>query len=99
MASLKFKGDITLDQVFNQHKSTIYDRLVEEIKLVYEDSSINEITVIHIELNSVEYSINLTRNKFISGLESAISFYENVEEYEKCQICLNIITQLKKENK
>jgi hypothetical protein len=54
--------------------------------------------VIKISINESEYTINLSRDKFISGLEGAISFYEACEEYEKCAECLKIINTLKKNN-
>jgi hypothetical protein len=54
--------------------------------------------VIKISINESEYTINLSRDKFVSGLEGAISFYESCEEYEKCADCLKIITALKKNN-
>jgi hypothetical protein len=56
------------------------------------------VTVIKISINESEYTINLSRDKFVSGLEGAISFYESCEEYEKCADCLKIITALKKNN-
>lgn len=97
MTSLKFKGDITLDEVFSRHRITIYDKLVQAIRGSYENEKIDEIKVINIEINNVEYSINLAKNKFISGLENAISFYEQIEEYEKCNGCLEIIKKIKEE--
>lgn len=95
MTSLKFSGDVTLDDVFNQNKITIYDNVLKAISEAYRDTSIDEVKVITIEINQVEYSINLARSKFISSLENAIHFYEKLEFYEKCQACLDIITKLK----
>jgi len=99
MTSLKFNGEISLESVFSQHKHLIYDRVVDEILNNYKDPAVSEIHVIKIVINNVENSINLSREKFVSGLESAIEYYLELEEYEKCQICANIIKelQLKKE--
>ncbi len=96
MKILKFQGDIGLDDVFNRHKIEIYDNLLQSIKNHYLDENHSEVTVIKISINESEYTINLSRDKFISGLEGAISFYESCEEYEKCAECLKIITALKK---
>lgn len=96
MKILKFQGDIGLDDVFNRHKIEIYDNLLQSIKNHYLDENHSEVTVIKISINDSEYTINLSRDKFISGLEGAISFYESCEEYEKCAECLKIITALKK---
>jgi hypothetical protein len=98
MKILKFQGDIGLDEVFNRHKIEIYDNLLQSIKNHYLDKGHSEVTVIKISINESEYTINLSRDKFISGLEGAISFYEACEEYEKCAECLKIITALKKNN-
>lgn len=98
MKILKFQGDIGLDDVFNRHKIEIYDNLLQSIKTHYLDENHSEVTVIKISINESDYTINLSRDKFISGLEGAISFYESCEEYEKCAECLKIITALKKNN-
>ena len=96
MKILKFQGDIGLDDVFNRHKIEIYDNLLHSIKSHYQDDNYSEVEVIKISINESEYTINLSRDKFISGLEGAIAFYESCEEYEKCAECLKIITALKK---
>jgi hypothetical protein len=96
MKILKFQGDIGLDDVFNRHKIEIYDNLLQSIKNHYQDNTYLEVEVIKISINESEYTINLSRDKFISGLEGAITFYESCEEYEKCADCLTIINALKK---
>jgi hypothetical protein len=96
MKTLRFSGDIGLDEVFTRHKIEIYDNLLKSIKENYQDSKHSEVTVVRISINSTDYTINLAREKFISGLEGAISFYEACEEYEKCAECLKIINALKK---
>jgi hypothetical protein len=96
MNILKFHGDIGLDQVFNHHKIEIYDNLLKSIKDNYQDSKKSEVAIVKISINETDYTITLSRNKFIKGLEGAISFYESCEEYEKCAECLNIINSIKK---
>jgi hypothetical protein len=96
MRTLKFQGDIELDEVFNSHKIEIYDNLLQSIKQNYSDESNSTITIVKISINETQYTIDLSRDKFISGLEGAINFYESLEEYEKCAECLAIITELKK---
>jgi hypothetical protein len=82
--------------VFNGNKIEIYDNLLNSIKSNYTNEKCNEITIVKISINETEYTINLARDKFISGLEGALSFYESCEEYEKCAECLAIINALKK---
>ena len=84
MKTLKFQGEIGLDDVFNRHKIEIYDNLLKSIKEHYLDLDNTEVTIVKISINSTDYTINLSREKFVSGLEGAISFYESCEEYEKC---------------
>lgn len=95
MKTLKFQGDIGLDDVFNQHKIEIYDNLLRSIGASYADGSQSEVTIVKISINNNEYTINLSREKFVKGLEGAISFYESCEEYEKCAECLKIINAIK----
>jgi hypothetical protein len=94
MTSLKFNGDITLDEIFSQHKLVIYDKIVESIFQNYKNKKIDEITVISIAINDFEYSVTLTREKFVTCLENAIIAYEKIEEYEKCKRCLDVINEL-----
>ena len=96
MTSLKFTGEVSLEEIYAQNKSIIYDSLFKSIKKSYKNKSVQEIEVIKISINDIEYSIKLNREKFISSLESIISFYEETEEYENCQTCLNMIDELKK---
>ena len=95
MTSLKFDGE-TLEEVFNLHQLTIYDNVIDAICANYKNKLINEIKIISIILNNIEYNINLSRSKYIGSLENAIFFYKKSEAYEKCQLCLNIINELKK---
>ncbi len=95
MRNLKFQGDIALDEVFNSHKIEIYDNILASIGDHYLDESLTEVTIVKISINEIEYTINLSRDKFISALGGAISFYESFEEYEKCAKCLKIINTLK----
>ena len=95
MPSLRFNGDISLEEIFSQHKAVIYDAVVKTIADNYHDPNKNEIEVLSIHLNGTDHIVNLSRSKFIDGLNSAISFYEEREEYEKCQKCLDIINQMK----
>lgn len=96
MKSLKFSGDITLEEVFNEHRALIYDSVVSSISENLSAPSQDAVPIICITINKVEYSINLDRDKFERSLDQAISFYEELEEYEKCQTCLDLKKQLKK---
>lgn len=94
MRKLNFSGDITIDQVFDQYKVEIYDNVVKSIKDSLKSEIQTEISVLMLAINGQEYSVSLTRDKFVKGLTGALLFYESIEEYEKCQECLNIINSL-----
>lgn len=96
MASLKFNGEITLDEVFSQNKIFIYDNVLTAIAKSYKNTKVDETDVVQISINEIEYSIKLSRDKYVGALEGAILFYEKTEDYEKCQQCLNIINELTK---
>lgn len=95
MPSLTFSGEVSLESVFSQHKKLIYDSVVEAIQKNYSDPTIESINVVNITINNVKNSVNLTRNNFVQGLERAIQYYVELEEYERCQMCLDIITEIK----
>jgi len=95
MKTLKFQGDITLDEVFNLHKRAIYENLIASIEESYQNLQNTDATIVKININDDLYTINLSQDKFISGLEKAIAFYEESEEYEKCAKCVSIISSIR----
>ena len=100
MRKLQFTGDVTIDQIFEDYKREIYDNVINSIQENYMNYEIDEINVVKISVQSKDYSINLTRDKFITSLNRCISFFEETEEYEKCQVCVDIITNIdNKKNK
>lgn len=96
MKSLNFSGEVTLEEVFNEHKALIYDSVVNSIKDHLFEAGDADVPIIRITINKIEYSINLGREKFERSLDQAIAFYEELEEYEKCQLCLDLKNEIKK---
>jgi hypothetical protein len=94
MRKLQFTGDMTIDQIFADYKREIYDSVIKSIQENYLESEIDEINVVKISIQSKDYSINLTRDKFIASLNRCITFFEQSEEYEKCQVCVNMIDNI-----
>jgi len=99
MRKLQFSGDVTVDQIFKDHKMEIYDSVLKSIKENYSLHEIDEINVVKITTGSKDYSINLTRDKFVSSLGRCIDFFESLEEYEKCQSCVDIISAIDERKK
>jgi hypothetical protein len=99
MPSLKFDGNITLEEIFVQHKTLVYDSVVQAIGSCYDDPLVEEVDILSISINGTDHTINLNRSKFIDALHNAIEFFQRREEYEKCQACLIMINEMKKESK
>ena len=96
MTKLKFTGDVSIHEILNENQLQIYDAMLESIRLIYHDDQVDSVHVIDICINDFNHSIKLSRPKFIKALGQALKSYEDIEAYEKCQECLNIINYLKK---
>lgn len=96
MRKLHFTGEITLDQIFQDYKMEIYDNILLTIQDNYKKDEISEINVVNITINGKEHVWNLTKDKIVTLLTRCIDFYKSpsLEQYEKCQICLDIINNL-----
>jgi len=101
MRKLNFTGEITIDQIFQDYKMEIYDNILASIQDNYTKDEISEINVVNITINGKEHIWKLTRDKVVTLLNRCIDFYKNpdLEEYEKCQTCVNIINNLSTNNK
>lgn len=96
MRKLQFSGEITIDEILQDYKIEIYDNILSSIKENYKKNEISDINVVNITINSKEHVWNLSKDSFILILNKCIDFYKSpdLEEYEKCQECLNIIKKL-----
>ena len=94
MEKLQFNGPLTIDQIFEDYKKEIYNVALKSIKENYKKIEIDEINVVKISTEIKDYSINLTRDKFIPTLNRCIEFFEPIEDYETCQECVNIINAI-----
>ena len=95
MKKIRSTGGETLDDIFKTHEEDIYNQVLYSIRENYKNPSNDNIGVISISTKDIDYSVNLNREKFVPSLEKCISFFELIEEYEKCQECVDIINQLK----
>ena len=93
MQQLRFNGDITLEQVFQDYRTEVYDNLVKAIAENLEEE-VDQVTVLVVGINNIDYTVNLTKDKFLTSLRSALAHYERLELYEKCQQCLDILNKL-----
>jgi hypothetical protein len=98
MKTLKYSGDISFDEVFTNNRWVIYESLIMAIDLNLAGDNRRVIDVITIDINKVEYNISLSSDRFISGLNSAIEYFKQFEEYEKCAKCLSLIKKIEGNN-
>lgn len=94
MKKLEFLGEITLEEIYEQNKELIYSSFITEIQKVANDLSIKRIEVMEFKKNGVKFAIDLKRDQFNSALNSAIDFFIEVESYEKCKECKDLINEL-----
>lgn len=92
MSTLVFTGDTTLENVYHTNAKEIYLFVVESIKHNLHLSSKEQIRVATIQLNDLEYHIDLPRHNFLEALKKAsLIFKENndnvlLEESESLQL-------------
>jgi hypothetical protein len=94
MTTLKFDTDIDINDVFKDYKKEIFKSVISSIKENCKNREINEINVVNISIKSKNYSINLTRDKFVNALNRCIDFFAELEMYEQCKDCVDIISIL-----
>lgn len=94
MKTIISTGEKTLDEVFESHKHEIYDQILTSIQENYSTKNPDPIQILKISTELVDYSVNLSRNKFIDSLNKCIEFFEPKEEYEKCQRCVDLISKI-----
>lgn len=97
--TIKISKDIPIDQILKEYEYEIFNSALDSMSKNYKNFDIEEINVINIQTESIDYNISLTRSKFKLWLNKCMSFFETLEEYEKCQICVNILSYLDQNNK
>lgn len=98
MSKLRFQGEFTVEKLFTQYKWEIYDNIIKSIKDNHDNPLINELEIVEITTGSTRYPIILSRERFIDSLNRCIEFFEELEEYERCQACVDIIKDINKHN-
>jgi hypothetical protein len=91
MAPLRNNEDGSSQSTFGRYKYAIFDKVVEAIEKSQNNPDLEEVEVMTIVIDGVEYTIHILRRDFVSSLEAAIALYEEAEDYEKCQRCFNLL--------
>ena len=99
MKNIHLNGDFEIEEIFESYRKEIYENILTSIKENYLNSEIKEVKVVKISTISKDYNINLSRDRFIDSLNKCIAFFEEIEYYELCQECVNIINDIKNKQK
>ena len=80
-----------------QNIDVVYSAVLESIEKKYLEKEVSEVRVLEILSGTEKNYVNLDKNDWVMILERALKYFEraDVEEYEKCARCLNIINHLK----
>lgn len=98
MSKLKFQGEFTVEKLFTQYKWEIYDNIIKSIRENHKNPLIQEVEIVEITTRDTRYPIILSRERFVDSLNKCIEFFEALEEYERCQACVDIINDINKYN-
>ena len=80
-------SDYSEISLMHETQKIVFDNLIEAIKFsIHKKKEYAEIFKV-----SEDNSVSLTRDSWISAIEKAIEFYADIEDYEKCKQCAEII--------
>lgn len=93
---LEILEHVPLDTALSENKNIVYDAILESIEKSYMEKPI-EIKVLELNIGGVSSSLTIEEKDYIPALKNALSYFEKpeVEQYEKCSRCINIINYLK----
>lgn len=83
--------EITLYEFLNQNQSKINDITLQAIRKCL-DSDLQHLDFMKIKPDGQVYTIK--RTSFKKFLQSALSYYESVEMYEKCSECVELLKEI-----
>jgi hypothetical protein len=94
MSELYTDGNLTIDDIFREHKKEIYLSAIDSIIESIDDTEISDINVVKINTQHREYHIRLSKDNFIAVLKSCIDFFEELELYETCKVAYDLILKI-----
>lgn len=97
--TIKFSEDMSIDQLLIDYEIELHNSVFNAIKENFKDTEKSEINVVNISMQTRNYTINVSREKFKRWLNQCKTFFEKREEYEKCQECVDMINNLKNNKK
>ena len=93
---LWFETHVEFQTAFAQNEHIIYERLYYGIKEIL-DYDIDEDYIILAYLNEDKFAFGSPREVWVDNLEGALSFFEEVENYEMCSKVVKLIKRVKDE--
>lgn len=76
------------------HKDFNRALFTEVVDAIKEGISNKKTTVTLFELDASGYIIDLEKENWVKSLESAVEYYQKLENYEMCALCMKLIKKL-----
>lgn len=84
------EGD-SLESIFKQHKDVVYNRIFDSIKFGI-NNNLKEVVIF--ELGDTSTYLDLMKEDWINSLNNCLFYFSEVEDYEKCLECQNLIKKI-----
>lgn len=81
------------------HKEFNKALFTEVVSAIKEGIEKKKTLVTLFELHTTGYVIDLEKENWKASLESAVEYYQKLEDYETCALCMNLIKKLKNAKK
>ena len=94
--TLWFDTDLEFRQALSDHEDSIYERLYYGVKEIL-DYDIDEDHIILAYLNEDKLAFGSPREVWADNLEAALSYFEEIENYEMCRKVVTLLERLKAE--
>ena len=96
MKKLEVLEEVSVDEVISENEYLVYNAILDEIEKVYKDKKIKKVDVLELIIDGSVSLLPIKREIFKDALVNCLKYFEKpeLEEYEKCSKCLNIINYL-----
>jgi hypothetical protein len=98
MKKLEVLEEVPVNTVISENEHLVYTAILDEIEKVYDNSEVKMINVLRLVIGGEDFTLPIKRDVFPDALKNCLKYFEkpDVEEYEKCSKCLNMINYLNK---
>lgn len=95
MSTMVFHGNTTFEEVYHKNALAIYDTVLEKIKKNIHARSKEMIRIATIQLNNLEYNIDIPATNFYEVLKRASQVFNEHNETRKSEECLSLLEELR----